>query len=225
MNDICVIMCVWQRVDKLSQTIEMLNQQKYKDFDFYIWNNNSDKSVIKHLSDLNEKHKIISGIKQSKTNVGGIGRFIYSSELNHIYPKIIFIDDDQIFGPNLILEMSEKFKPNSIISWWGWKINSMDYFDRFRVKNFNEVDYCGTGGMIIDSKIFNESLIFKIPEKYKFIEDLWLSFIAKKFLNYKLYGYEFDLKIIEDGKDQSLKLLNIKREMFLYLNNLNIKTF
>jgi hypothetical protein len=217
MNDVCIIMCVWERVDKLNNTISMLNNQTFKNFDFYIWNNNNNDDVINYLTIIKNEYNIINGVYNSSENVGGLGRFIYAKELSGKYSKIIFIDDDQIFGDDLISKMVSLFCEKTIISWWSWKINTLDYFNRNRVLDLKEADYCGTGGMIVDSKIFKEKVIFEIPNKYKFIEDLWLSFIAKNVLNYKLLGYDFNIKIVQDGKDQSLKLLNLKREMYLFL--------
>jgi hypothetical protein len=223
MIDVCVIMCVWKRVDNLTNTINMLNNQTFKDFDFYIWNNNNDNNIIDCLYDYKNKYTIINDIYNSHENVGGLGRFIYAKKLSDRYSKIIFIDDDQIFSDDLIFEMVNKFQEKTIISWWSWKINTLDYFNRYRVSNLKEADYCGTGGMIVDSKVFKEDIVFEIPEKYKFIEDLWLSFIAKNVLNYKLLGYNFNINIVEDGKDQSLKLLNLKREMYIYLKTKYLK--
>jgi hypothetical protein len=74
--------------------------------------------------------------------------------------------------------------------------------------------------MILSSKIFDNNIIFEIPKKYQFIEDLWLSIIAKYELNYNLKGCKADIEIIIDGKDQYVNLKKLKEEMYIYFKKI-----
>ena len=73
--------------------------------------------------------------------------------------------------------------------------------------------------MILPSKIFDNNIVFEIPEKYKFIEDLWLSVVAKYELGYNLKGCKADIQIINDGNDQYTQLKNEKEQLYTYLKN------
>lgn len=211
---IAVIFCTWKRVNKLKNTLNNLNNQTYQDFDIFIWNNN--KYEISNIDNIvkNESKKI--NIRHSQNNVGGIGRFYYAKEISNNYDVIIFIDDDQFIGDDVIEKMVNKYEENTIISWWGWNIKN-NYWDRERVFNFSNVDYCGTGGMIVSSKLFNIIDLDKIPDKYIFIEDLWLSFVAKYEYGYNLIGGNFNIQIITDGNDQYVNLKKLKGEFYDFL--------
>lgn len=215
MNKVAIIMCTWKRINKLQNTINLLNSQIYKNFDFYIWNNN-----VEYINTIDniiyKKYYFNINVKHSPNNVGGYGRFLFAKEIYSDYDSIIFIDDDQIFDENMINMFVENYKPQTIHSWYSFKLLN-SYWGRTRVGNKIEADYCGTGGMIVDSNLFSHDIIYNIPEKYKFVEDLWLSFIAKEILNWNLYGLDVNIKIEVDGKDQYSKLRNIKNEFYNYL--------
>jgi glycosyltransferase involved in cell wall biosynthesis len=204
--DIAIIMCTFKRVHRLQGTIELLKQQTLRDFHFYIWNNNSDnKSDINKT--VNNNLDIVKEVTHSEENVGGVGRFILAKRIARLYTKIIFIDDDQDFKPELVELMDNTFSKNTVNCWWGWKMGGCSYMHRYRLTGTSkEVDYCGTGGMIIDSDIFKTIDLTSLPDKYKFIEDLWLSFIARYNYDYKLYGREFPIWCIDDQKDQWMGL-------------------
>jgi hypothetical protein len=89
-------------------------------------------------------------LENSPTNIGGIGRFHLAKKIGK--KRILFIDDDQIFGENLVADAHGQFRERTVKSWWAWKIRS-SYFDRTRVKT-GAADYCGTGGMLVDGDIF-----------------------------------------------------------------------
>jgi hypothetical protein len=223
-NDVAIIMCTWKRINKLQKTINLLKNQTYKNFDFYIWNNNNNiKNIIDKII-IEEKKNINIDVKHSQLNVGGFGRFLFAKEIHDKYKSIIFIDDDQIFNKEMVDVFIKSYKPKTICSWYSFKLKN-NYWDRFRVGDKVEADYCGTGGMIVDSDLFSHDLIYEIPEKYKFVEDLWLSFIAKEIYGWKLYGLDVNIKIEVDGKDQYSKLRNLKNEFYSYLlqNKNNLK--
>jgi GT2 family glycosyltransferase len=212
---IAVIFCTWNRVYRLENTLNDLKNQTYCDFDIFIWNNN--KLEVSNIENIIKKQNKQINVHHSENNIGGIGRFVYAKEISNNYDTIIFIDDDQTIGNDVIEKMVNNYKENTILSWWGWKIKN-DYWDRDRVFDFSEVDYCGTGGMILNSNIFNKIDLQKIPDKYKFIEDLWISFVAKYEYGYKLIGGNFNISINKDGNDQYIDLKPLKNEFYHELN-------
>lgn len=218
MNDVALVMCLWKRIPLLDRTLRLLSNQKYKNFDIFLWNNNnklsdSVESIVKKYSFTKIQ------IQHSLENIGGIGRFYYSKKLySDGYKKIIFIDDDQIFDDKLILDFVSKYEPKSLKSWWAWRAND-SYFDRKRcVDDKITPNYCGTGGMICDAEIFsNDKLFSDIPKNFQFIEDLWISYFAQHILKWKLGVILTNLKIEEDGKDQYVKLKKDKDTFYKLL--------
>jgi hypothetical protein len=216
MNKIALIMCTWKRINFLQRTIDLLSTQLNKDFDFYIWNNNQ--SIIEQLNTIIKPYNWIK-VKHSESNIGGIGRFYYAKEICNEYEKIAFIDDDQIFDNTLIQCFHNEYEPKTVKSWFAWKFKSNNYWDRFRITTGEEANYCGTGGQIIDASVFNDSELLKtIPEKYKFIEDVWLSYYCNHKKNWKLKSTKtVKIQIQEDGHDQFVKLKELKTEFLRYL--------
>lgn len=187
---IAVIMCIYKRLDKLPLTQKMLDNQTYKAFDFHIWDNSKD------------------------TNEGGMGRFILAAQLIDDYDYVIFIDDDQIFETTFIETLVSEAKPNTIVGWYAWVIRG-GYFDRTPATN--KATYVGTGGMICDINVFKNPKIFEIPKKYWFIEDLWLSHIAKK-MGYELLKSKVHMEFMpgEAVRDQfTVNNLGPLKEEFL----------
>jgi GT2 family glycosyltransferase len=212
---VAIVMCTWKRISRLKETLNLLSTQTYKNIKLHIWNNNFSQkeniqNIIKDYPNLNIE------VLNSEKNVGGIGRFLYAKKIAKEYPQIIFIDDDQVFNNKFVEDFSKMYLPKSIISWFGWKMNG-SYYNRTRVNNFSECDYCGTGGMLIDSSVFLDERLYEIPKEYIFIEDLWLSYFAKYEHSYNLIGCSIDLKIIEDGNDQYVNLKKLKEEFYKLL--------
>lgn len=193
---LAVIMCVYKRLDKLPLTEEMLAKQTYKDFDFHIWNN------------------------AGEENVGGLGRFILASQLVEKYDYVIFIDDDQIFEDTFIEQMVKQAKPNTIAGWYAWE-NHGKYWDRTPATD--KATYVGTGGMICDINAFRNEKILNIPSRYHYIEDLWLSFVCKYELGYRLEKANVDMRFMEGEtiRDQfrTRNLKELKEDFYTYLTN------
>lgn len=213
-NRVAIIMCVYNRIPRLQHTINLLRDQTVSNFDLHICNNNIDSKDI-----VNDIHKnntdIITTIKHS-VNIGGIARFYRGKELADTIKKIIFIDDDQDFKPTLIEDMTNCYQDKTINSWWGWRVGN-NYMHRQRVYGeVKQADYCGTGGMIIDSDIFRTLDLSIIPKEYTYIEDLWLSFVARYEYNYKLYGREFPIVNVDDRQDQWRHITLDKKNQFLH---------
>ena len=217
MDKLAIIMCTWKRINFLSNTIKMLESQTEKNFSFFIWNNNS--KITNQINEIISKSSLDIKIHNSNENIGGIGRFYYAKKINKEYSKVLFIDDDQKFSNKFVEQMLSYYDQKSIVSWWGWKIKD-SYFNRERKINLESVDYCGTGGMILPSIVFDSKIIFEIPKKYQFIEDLWLSYIAKYELGFILKGCKADIEIITDGNDQYVALKKLKEEMYLYFKKI-----
>lgn len=215
---IAVIMCVWSRFNLLEKTLDMLESQTDKNFDFFIWNNNS---KVKEVKDLFNENKYSFNI-ETKTyhqNIGGIGRFYYAHYISNQYDYVIFIDDDQEFDKNLIKTFKEEANPQTISGWWAYKIWG-EYNQRTRSQPYQEADYVGTGGMICPTSIFQDFKLFEtLPREYIFVEDLWLSYFAKYEHNYKLQSSNVNINFIpnENIRDQHYRLGKTKIDFHRFL--------
>lgn len=222
LSTIGLVMCVWNRIERFHHTLNMLTNQIDKDFNLYVWNNN--KEYITEINNIIAEYnnKLNISVIHSEENIGGIGRFYYVKKLINTHETIIFIDDDQDFTSNMVQIFRNVYENDTIKSRWAFRYSNI-YTNRERIHKGNvDVNYCGTGGMVLPSKIFLNENLFNIPEKYIFVEDLWLSHFCLNKLNIKLKSIANPDQFIwqiNDGKDQSaIDNSKLKNEFSVYLN-------
>lgn len=214
-----VIMCVWKRLSGFEIIIKQLNNQKFNNFKLFVWNNNVD--LQKEFEQIIKKSKFEYEIYHSNENVGGFGRFFYARNIRRkpgLLTYCVFIDDDQRFGKNLIETFYKEKEKNTIKSQWGWQFTGLNYYsDRKQVKIKENIHYAGTGGMIADMKVFEDEGLFDCKKEYWFVEDLWLSFYANKYHNYKLIKSSADMINGDDEHSLYKVVLDVKTPMLNYL--------
>merc|ERR1712086_512450 len=84
--------------------------------------------------------------------------------------------------------------------------------------NFDEnyLNYGGTGFMIINTECFLMDEFYQLNEKFKFIEDLWMSYFIINKLGYKLQnGRELKgkVKIIQGENISSIAQVNLLKPL------------
>ena len=223
MDKIGLIMCTWKRIECFERTLQLLDKQNNKNFIFHVLNNNP--MIKNEINLISKKYKNSINIKitHSETNRGGFGRFELAKTLIDEHEIIVFIDDDQIFTEEMINVFSKKYDSNSVKSRWAFRIGDR-YNHRQRIFQDNiDVEYCGTGGMVLPSKVFLCDELYEIPEKFFFIEDLWLTFVANYYLKMNVRSIDDSdgfIKQISDGKDQStVDRIPLKNDLLQYLRN------
>lgn len=226
LNSVPVIMCIWQRLENLPLTLELLNKQKDVNFDLYLWNNNvelSEKQITDVINDVNVNYNIY--LYNHEKNIGGFGRFYTARAINKLrhYRYAIFIDDDETFDDNTINDFLSEAEPEKMTSIWGHSlVKGSNYQIRRKVGYDQDCQYCGTGGMVVDISIFQDNKVFDCPRKYWFIEDLWLSYIGHT-KGWKLKGSK--AKVVPDHFDKKgmgvwqKGIASLKIEMLEYLRN------
>lgn len=214
-----VIMCVWKRIDGFRNIINQLNSQTFKNFKLFIWNNNPDliyefESI---LMDVNFNYEMYNSDK----NIGGFGRFYFASKIRrrpNLIDHCVFIDDDQTFGDEALQVLYDEREDYTIKSQWGWKFSGCDYYrDRVLAKPGEEIHYAGTGGMIVDMRVFEDERLFDCPQDYWFVEDLWLSYFANKFHNYSLIKSAVKIKNGDDTHSLYKVVKDLKTPMLVDL--------
>jgi len=231
-----IVMCCYNRIDGLSETIKCLNEQTDRNFVLYIWNNKptEKQKLLNKISDAKPKFNVYC--HQSIKNVGGIGRFYMVKELlkTKNYKYVIFIDDDQYLDKQVVDRFRKVAKPKHSYNWYGRKfVKDMPYFVFNNSKDVNakkcsvnvkydqEYDYGGTGGMIIDTDIFKiEDFYNSLPKKFMFVEDLWMSYYGNNKLNYKFIRVEQGIKQINDGNDQCISIWDVKNLLLEHCRSL-----
>ena len=95
-------------------------------------------------------------------------------------------------------EQYSQFGPNCILGWFNKIFLSANYWNAVLCSPRGaEVDYIGTGGMIIDRSIFDlEQTLQCIPEPFCRVEDLYLSYIARMKYGMKLISIDKKCTII-----------------------------
>lgn len=212
-----VIMCVWKRVDGFIKTIEQLNKQTLRDFKLFIWNNNPD--LEEEFLEALKLAKFKYEMHTSHDNIGGFGRFYYAKHIRRsegLLDYCVFVDDDQTFEKDTLSILLSEAKPNNITSQWGWEFTGYDYYGesaRIERKPGESLHYTGTGGMVVDMRLFDSDGLYKCPKEYWFVEDLWMSFYANHYLNYSLT--KSACKVINGDDEHSLYkvVFDIKKKM------------
>ena len=152
-------------------------------------------------------------IINSEVNQGSAARFKLVPETKG--EVIIFFDDDEVLQNDFVEYHYELYKknPNAIQGWFSKIFDGKDYWHAKKLLPAGtEVDYVGTGGMVVGRKIFDEEPILQnIPEEFAKTEDLFLSFVAKK-RGMKILSAEQKCSIIVDKKDQYAKIVDYKNK-------------
>jgi hypothetical protein len=211
-----VILCVWRRLRRLGETIALLERQDAH-VELYVWNNARRARPQVDSIIAGATHFPIRVIHSSR-NVGGFGRFYMARTLAPRHPFAIFIDDDLTFPPTMVSGLMAEASAQSVSSHWAFHLNSpIDFWDRTGAASGESVDYCGTGGMVTDTRIFLESELFGCPRRFWFIEDLWLSYFAAHRLGWQLKKSSVAFEMSYDGQDQFVHLRERKSAFLRYL--------
>jgi hypothetical protein len=212
-----VVMCTWQRVERLPRTLELLAEQDTP-ASLYVWNNN--RREAERVDALLAKSAVPAQSVHCSRNIGCFGRFYVARELARAHETVLFIDDDQDFGRTMVTDQLASFRPASLAGWWAfdYRPGARSYAQRDRVDEpGSSADYVGVGGMVADASIFTDTGLFGCPRRYWFVDDLWLSYYARQIRGWDLRRSLADFRFAADGRDIDLTLWITKVRMFRYL--------
>jgi hypothetical protein len=217
MIELCL--CICNRIERLHTIIEDLKKQNNQKFTVNIWNNTT--QPIKFIDFPNERINITNSDK----NIGSKARFQLAKKTTG--NPVIFIDDDEILSPDFIdyfYSEYQKFGPNCILGCHARNFDHEHYWNSLLIdtrKTFDiEVDYIGTGGMILDRWIIDqEKSLQNIPEPYDKVEDLYLSYIARMKYDMKLIAIESKDQLFKDDSYQLMTQYQNRQNAFKSLRN------
>jgi len=212
-----VVMAVWKRTDRLARTLELLGEQSAPAA-LYVWNNNPRRAeeVDRALRD----SPVPAQSFHCSRNIGCFGRFYVARELAPSHEAVLFVDDDQDFGPTMVADQLASFEPRSLAGWWAftYRRGARSYADRDRVaKPFERADYVGVGGMVADTSVFVDPDLFRCPRRYWFVDDIWLSYFAGHRRRWMLRRSRAEFSFAPDDLNIDVTLAATKRRMFRYL--------
>jgi hypothetical protein len=219
--EIEVCIAVYQRYYRLPEIIRMLNEQTVQDFNLNIWNN-SGQDLTPFVKDFPEDRlRIFGGV----SNGGSAARFKIVPETKG--NCIIFFDDDETLDEDFVEYNYQKYKEykdkgeKCILGWYTRTFVNDRYNPSFdNPPEGHEVDYIGTGGMVLDREIFDkEPELQNIPEPFDQTEDLYLCYLARTKYGMTLRKLKQKCSIEVDGKDQ-FHGIN-KEEIYLRLRDMN----
>lgn len=192
-NRLPVIFCTWRRLDRLQDTLRQLAVQDVP-VQALIWNNSPDRGRVDAAVG---SPGFPVTVHHSSRNIGGFGRFYLAREAaEQGHASVVFIDDDQDFGPGTMTDFLATHRPRSLSGWWALKLSSAAYGSRVRADPGEAATLIGTGGMIADAAVFRDARLFRCPRRYWFLEDIWLSYVAGQLCGYELFrsaaNFEFE---------------------------------
>ena len=211
-----VIFCTWRRLDRLPRTLQQLAAQDLP-VQALIWNNSPYRGRVAAAARAAE---LPVTVHHSPRNIGGFGRFYLAraaAEQGH--GTVVFIDDDQDFGPETMTELAGAHRPRSLSGWWAFRLRSAAYSSRFRGAPGDPAAFVGTGGMITDTAVFGDSMMFRCPRRYWFLEDMWLSYVAGRLCGYDLFQSpaRFEFESADDEHALYLAVGQTKAKFVRYL--------
>lgn len=212
MIELCL--CICDRIERLGKITEELKKQNNQDFAVNIWNNTTQN--IKSIDFPEERTKIVN----SGQHLGSKARFQLAKMTTG--NPIIFIDDDEMLSTDFIdyfYSQYIKYGPNCILGCHARNFTIEHYWNSMlidtRVNYDIEVDYVGTGGMILDRSIIDqEESLQNIPEPYDKVEDLYLSYIARMKYDMKLIAIESKDQLLRDGSYQLMTQYQYRQQAF-----------
>lgn len=141
-------------------------------------------------------------IYQMDYNMGGYSRFVLARRImERTYVEyVIMMDDDQYVRPLSVSRIHKAREPQAYKTWYGknWEPDERSYWrpkDRLpvdpnyrgrRSQDISTWQYGGTGMSIVDASIFTIRELFQLEYRYRFVEDVWLSYIVQLLKGWKI---------------------------------------
>ena len=194
-----VIFCTWRRLDRLARTLEQLARQDLP-VQALIWNNSPDRRRVDAVA---RSSDLPVAVHHSSRNIGSFGRFYLArNAVEQGHHSVVFIDDDQDFGPGTMRQLLGAHRPRSLSGWWALGLRSAAYSSRYRAAPGESASLMGVGGMIADAAVFLDARLYRCPRRYFFLDDIWLSYVAQHLCGYELFRISADFKFDESADDE-----------------------
>lgn len=236
-----IVMCCYKRHENIKDIIVAVDKQSVaKRVVFHVINTNPEPAKWLFLKSLIEEPSLVKHIEirlcNTKKNLFGYARFLYVKQLlkTDVVPYVLFIDDDQKLAPTWVADMYATRQPLAYNCWFGRLFNmhketaKIGYWDgvlstneEFRKPEYDAVTqfhYGGTCGCIIDTNVFRFEILFRCPDEYRNIEDLWLSYVVKQIVGGRINVTRIPIVMHQfenEGKTALWRTIGERKSVFL----------
>ncbi|MGA1835566.1 glycosyltransferase [Herbiconiux sp. 11R-BC] len=226
--EIPVLMCLWNRPERLRAMLESLDAQTgTPGIAVYLWNNNKvDHTYYRFVIREFEARGAVTSIRLVRTpyNLGSIARFYWARMLAATKGPgpIVVVDDDEDIRPDFVSTALSLYEPKTVHAWWAFTVNpeTGDYFDRTPAGVGDRVHHVGPGGMICSSEIFLDDRFFtELPQRYWLLDDVWFTFFVTR-AGYRLAKLPVEVEFVLAETNQHHNLGDLKREFYRSLRAL-----
>lgn len=219
---VAVIVCLWNRPDRLGTLLEQLAAQRDSPaIRLILWNNNPEFSE-RYRAELARvsPSRALASVEYlvSPVNLGGVARFVVARHLRDsgYEGPFITLDDDQNISSSFVRDLLEARLPGGIAGWWAFR-STEHYWDRVPVKPGDDATYVGTGGAVFDTSIVADLEFFHgLPARYGFLEDMWANDWVLRHGG-RLTKVDTTIEFVQQELDQYHGLGDLKVEFARYL--------
>jgi glycosyltransferase involved in cell wall biosynthesis len=225
-----IILLVWQRIQKLEQTLTSLANQTDRNFDIHITNGNIDyRDKVDRIADSFKSKGLHINVSHDGNDYSTFRRFFVAKKYAEMgYDRVFFLDDDILIPKNYIKNMLAQYKPQTYFSGYAWRFfkSPKNYWkDRTRVHDATEeVHYGGAGISMMDISLFKDERLFDVMDPLAYqIDDLWLSYFCKCINKWPIVAASVSGVVIGGGDSVALyrKLKNGEKDQkTLFLHKL-----
>ena len=194
---ICVVSCVWQRLERLSYTLDMLSRQTHTDFVAWFIINNVE--VRKVAEELIAEYPFTHSIANEQ-NRGPFARIEVMHQLKDDHDWFMTIDDDLIFDETLLASWWQRRNANAVQGWKGFKFVD-GYWTRTKVADGEPCQYLWGSNLFVPATVVQDYRIRYLDERWWQCDDLWLCYWANHECGLELMQQSVEVSINVDGKD------------------------
>lgn len=217
-------MTLWSRPERAAAIIAELSAQEAAPPIRLLWWNNRPEhadAYVRAVAGAGDLGAIASvELRRSRVNIGGLGRFLVLRRLRRegYDGPVVFLDDDQQIGTSFIADLVSRYTPASVRGVWAYRQHG-SYWGRDELADGEPATYVGTGGCVLDPAIVDDPEFFTaLPDRYRFIEDQWLSFQALR-RGWTLAKADIPFEFVLQERNQYLAMIDLKEQFFTYLFN------
>lgn len=217
-----LVMCLWNRPQRLGEIVRMLAaQQSEHPVRLILWNN-----APENQADL---ERVLAGLPlgmlssvelyASPANIGGVARFVVARWLRNAGARgaFIMLDDDQQVGPDFVDRMLADYAPHTIAAWWAFA-NHGSHWRRSEIEPGEDAGYAGTGGTVADLDLVGDATFFDLPARYLMLEDQWMTHYARtRGWTVRKSAVSIEQVMTEESENQYHGLRALKDEFYDFL--------
>jgi len=217
-----VIMCLWNRPQRIESILSQLDAQSDpRPVRLLLWNNKAaNDDFYRAQIAAYERTGSLTSVEyvNSGQNLGGLARFFLARRLlrSGYRGHFVMLDDDQDVTASFTGSLLTTAAAREISGWWAY--NYVDsHWNRTETAPGRIADYVGTGGAICDIEIVRDRTFFtSLPQRFAFLEDQWMCAYAKS-RGWAVRKAEVDISFVLHESNQFLLMADLKNEFREYL--------